>query len=508
MLKHATSKVLASSGANTTAAAATSATRRSLATVADPPVRRYGGLKDQDRIFTNLFCRGDHGLKGAQSRGDWHKTKEILLKGDSWIIQQVKDSGLRGRGGAGFPSGLKWSFMNKPGWEKDKRPRYLVVNADEGEPGTCKDREIMRGDPHKLVEGCLVAGRAMNATAAYIYIRGEFYQEASHVQQAISEAYAAGLIGKNACGSGYDFDVYLHRGAGAYICGEETALIESIEGKQGKPRLKPPFPADVGLFGCPSTVANVETVAVAPTIARRGGSWFASFGRERNHGTKLFCVSGHVNNPAVFEEEMSMPLQEMLERHCGGIRGGWENLKGIIPGGCSVPVIKRDVCEKVLMDYDSLKDHGTSLGTGAIIVMDQSVDMIRAIARFSDFYKHESCGQCTPCREGTTWVTNMMKRMQEGRAQEREIDMLQELTKQIEGHTICALGDAAAWPVQGLIKNFRPEMEARIAAFREKNGDVLFGGKLAKDVDMRYALPDNLGADARRPALGAISGPQ
>ncbi|GHJ85419.1 hypothetical protein NliqN6_1821 [Naganishia liquefaciens] len=503
MLRNAASKALAASGTNNTAAAATSATRRSLATVADPPVRRYGGLKDQDRIFTNLFCRGDHGIKGAQSRGDWHKTKEILLKGDSWIIQQVKDSGLRGRGGAGFPSGLKWSFMNKPGWEKDKRPRYLVVNADEGEPGTCKDREIMRGDPHKLVEGCLVAGRAMNATAAYIYIRGEFYQEASHVQQAINEAYAAGFIGKNACGSGYDFDVYLHRGAGAYICGEETALIESIEGKQGKPRLKPPFPADVGLFGCPSTVANVETVAVAPTIARRGGAWFASFGRERNHGTKLFCVSGHVNNPAVFEEEMSMPLQEMLERHCGGIRGGWQNLKGIIPGGCSVPVITREVSEKVLMDYDSLKDHGTSLGTGAIIVMDQTVDMIRAIARFSDFYKHESCGQCTPCREGTTWVTNMMKRMQEGRAQEREIDMLQELTKQIEGHTICALGDAAAWPVQGLIKNFRPEMEARIAQFREKNGDVLFGGKLVKDVDMRYALPDNLGGEARRPAISA-----
>lgn len=318
--------------------------------------------------------------------------------------------------------------MNKPGWEKDPRPRYLVVNADEGEPGTCKDREIMRGDPHKLVEGCLVAGRSMNATAAYIYIRGEFIEEAHRMQVAIDEAYAAGLIGKNACGSGYDFDVYVHRGAGAYICGEETALIESLEGKQGQPRLKPPFPADVGLFGCPSTVANVETVAVAPTIARRGGSWFASFGRERNSGTKLFCVSGHVNNPAVFEEEMSMPLKEMLERHCGGIRGGWDNLKGIIPGGCSVPVINREVSAKVLMDYDSLKDHGTALGTGAIIVMDNSVDMIKAIARFAKFYKHESCGQCTPCREGTTWMMNMMDRLVEGRAQEREIDMLLELT--------------------------------------------------------------------------------
>ncbi|CAD6563905.1 MAG: NADH dehydrogenase [ubiquinone] flavoprotein 1, mitochondrial [Tremellales sp. Tagirdzhanova-0007] len=471
---------------------------RSLATVSDPPVRRYGGLKDQDRIFTNLNSRHDHGLKGAKSRGDWHKTKEILLKGDSWLIQTIKDSGLRGRGGAGFPSGLKWSFMNKPGWEKDKRPRYLVVNADEGEPGTCKDREIMRGDPHKLVEGCLVAGRAMNATAAYIYIRGEFYQEASHLQQAIEEAYKAGLIGKNACGSGYDMDVYLHRGAGAYICGEETALIESLEGKQGKPRLKPPFPADVGLFGCPSTVANVETIAVAPTIARRGGKWFAGFGRERNQGTKVFCISGHVNNPCVVEEEMSIPLQELLEKHCGGVRGGWQNLKAVIPGGCSVPVIPRTTVEKVLMDYDSLKDNQTSLGTGAVIVMDQSTDLISAIARFSKFYKHESCGQCTPCREGTTWMMNMMDRMVEGRAQEREIDMLLELTKQIEGHTICALGDAAAWPIQGLMRHFRPEVEARLASFHAKNGPVLFGGKLMSETDGRFAIPDNLGGDAQR----------
>jgi NADH dehydrogenase (ubiquinone) flavoprotein 1 len=228
------------------------------------------------------------------------------------------------------------------------RPRYLVINADEGEPGTCKDREILRGDPHKLIEGCLVAGRSMNATAAYIYIRGEFYQEASHVQQAINEAYAAGFLGKNACGSGYAFDVYVHRGAGAYICGEETALIESIEGKQGKPRLKPPFPADVGLFGCPTTVANVETVAVAPTICRRGASWFAGFGRERNQGTKLYCISGHVNNPCVVEEEMSIPLKDLIEKHCGGVRGGWDNLKGIIPGGSSVPVLPIDICSQVL----------------------------------------------------------------------------------------------------------------------------------------------------------------
>ncbi|KAF7767863.1 hypothetical protein Agabi119p4_7106 [Agaricus bisporus var. burnettii] len=466
--------------------------QRSFATVADPPVRRYGGLKDQDRIFTNVYCKHDHGIKGAMSRGDWHKTKEILLKGDSWIIQSIKDSGLRGRGGAGFPSGLKWSFMNKPNWQQDPRPRYLVVNADEGEPGTCKDREILRGDPHKLVEGCLVAGRGMNASAAYIYVRGEFYQEASHLQQAIDEAYAAGFLGKNACGSGYDFDVYVHRGAGAYICGEETALIESLEGKQGKPRLKPPFPADVGLFGCPTTVANVETVAVAPTICRRGGSWFASFGRERNQGTKLFCISGHVNNPCVIEEEMSIPLKDLIDKHCGGVVGGWDNLLGIIPGGCSVPVLPKDTCAEVLMDFDSLKDAQSGLGTGAVIVMNKSTDIVSAIARFSQFYQHESCGQCTPCREGTTWMSKVMKRLVEGRGHQREIDMLLEITKQIEGRTICALGDAAAWPIQGLMRHFRPEVERRIAEFQAVHGHVGFGGHLASAVDNTLAVPDNL----------------
>lgn len=303
-------------------------------------------LKDQDRIFTNLYGDYDWSLKGAIKRGDWYKTKEILLKGHDWIINEVKASGLRGRGGAGFPSGLKWSFMN--GKPSDGRPRYLVINADEGEPGTCKDREIMRKEPHKLIEGCLVAGRAMNANVAYIYIRGEFYDEASNVQVAIDEAYMAGFLGKNACGTGYSFDVYLHRGAGAYICGEETALIESLEGKQGKPRLKPPFPADVGLFGCPTTVANVETVAVSPTICRRGGSWFASFGREKNSGTKLFCISGHVNTPCTVEESMSIPLKELIDRHAGGVRGGWDNLLAIIPGGSSVPLLPKSLCETVL----------------------------------------------------------------------------------------------------------------------------------------------------------------
>lgn len=425
-------------------------------------VQRGAPLRDSDRVFTNLYGLHDWGLKGAMSRGDWYKTKEILLKGHEWILGEVKASGLRGRGGAGFPSGLKWSFMH--GKPLDGRPRYLVVNADEGEPGTCKDREIMRHDPHKLVEGCLVAGRAMAANAAYIYIRGEFYQEAKRTQQAIDEAYKAGLIGKNACGSGYDFDVFVHRGAGAYICGEETALIESIEGKPGKPRLKPPFPADIGLFGCPTTVANVETVAVAPTICRRGGSWFASFGREKNAGTKLFCISGHVNNPCTVEESMSIPLKELIERHAGGVRGGWDNLLGIIPGGSSVPVLPKSICETVLMDFDALRDVQSGLGTAAVIVMDKSTDIVGAIARLSKFYKHESCGQCTPCREGVGWLSNMMDRFLRGKAKVEEIPMIEELTKQIEGHTICALGDAAAWPVQGLIRHFRPELERRILA--------------------------------------------
>jgi len=339
----------------------------------------------------------------------------------------------------------------------------------------------------------------MNASAAYIYIRGEFYQEASHVQQAINEAYAAGLLGKNACGSGFNFDVYVHRGAGAYICGEETALIESLEGKQGKPRLKPPFPADVGLFGCPTTVANVETVAVAPTICRRGSKWFAGFGRERNQGTKLFCISGHVNNPCVIEEEMSIPLKELVEKHCGGVIGGWDNLLGIIPGGSSVPVLPINKCSEVLMDYDSLKDAQSGLGTGAVIVMNKSTDIVSAIARFAQFYKHESCGQCTPCREGTTWMAKMMDRLVEGRGHQREIDMLLELTKQIEGRTICALGDAAAWPIQGLMRHFRPEVERRIADFQASHGHVGFGGHLASAMDENLAVPDNLGLRAPEP---------
>jgi NADH-quinone oxidoreductase subunit F len=420
-------------------------------------------LSDQDRIFTNLYGLHDWGLDGARARGDWDGTAAILARGRDTIVEEIKASGLRGRGGAGFPTGMKWSFMPK---QTDGRPAYLVVNADESEPGTCKDRDIMRHDPHKLIEGCLIASFAMGAHVCYIYIRGEFYNESRVVQAAIDEAYAAGLIGKNACGSGWDFDVYLHRGAGAYICGEETALLESLEGKKGMPRMKPPFPAAVGVYGCPTTVNNVESIAVVPTILRRGASWFSALGRPKNAGTKLFCISGHVNKPCNVEEELGIPLRELIERYAGGVRGGWDNLLATIPGGSSVPLIPRSICDTVLMDFDSLRDVQSGLGTAAVIVMDKSTDIIKAIARIAKFYKHESCGQCTPCREGAGWMMRVLYRMVEGRAEVAEIDTLEQVTRQIEGHTICALGDAAAWPVQGLIRHFRPVIEERIAAYK------------------------------------------
>jgi NADH-quinone oxidoreductase subunit F len=420
-------------------------------------------LADQDRIFTNLYGEHDWRLSGARRRGDWDGTKDLILKGRDWIVEQIKESGLRGRGGAGFSTGLKWSFMPK---KSDGGPVYLVVNADESEPGTCKDREIMRHDPHKLVEGCLLAGSAMGATAGYIYIRGEFVREAEVLDAAIAEAYDAGLLGRNACGSGYDFELHLHRGAGAYICGEETGLLESLEGKMGKPRLKPPFPAAVGVWGRPTTVNNVETIAIAPAILRRGASWFASFGRPNNAGTKIYCVSGHVNQPCTVEDAMSIPLKELIEKHAGGVRGGWDNLLAVIPGGASVPLIPKSVCEEVLMDFDALRDVQSGLGTAGVIVMDKSTDIVYAIARLAKFYMHESCGQCTPCREGTGWMWRMLTRLGQGRAEIGEIDLLQDVTKEIEGHTICALGDGAAWPVQGLIRHFRPELERRIEQAR------------------------------------------
>jgi NADH-quinone oxidoreductase subunit F len=419
-------------------------------------------LADKDRIFTNLYGFGDWGLKGARERGAWDNTKGLIDKGKDWIIAEMKASGLRGRGGAGFPTGLKWSFMPKTA--DPARPHYLVVNADESEPGTCKDREIMRNDPHLLIEGCLIASFAMEAHACYIYIRGEYIQERERLEAAVAEAYEARLIGTDNV-HGWPFDCYVHHGAGAYICGEETALLESLEGKKGMPRLKPPFPANMGLYGCPTTVNNVESIAVAPTILRRGAAWFAGFGAKNNTGTKVFCISGHVDRPCNVEDAMSIPFRELIDTHCGGIRGGWDNLLAVIPGGSSVPLVPAHEIIDAPMDFDTLRNLKSGLGTAAVIVMDKTTDIVRAIARISYFYKHESCGQCTPCREGTGWMWRVVSRMAEGRAHKREIDMLLEVTTQVEGHTICALGDAAAWPIQGLIRHFRPEIERRIDAY-------------------------------------------
>ncbi len=429
-------------------------------------------LQDKDRIFTNLYGLQDWRLEAARQRGAWNGAADIIAMGHDWIIQQIKDSGLRGRGGAGFPTGLKWSFMPK---EVGERPHYLVVNADESEPGTCKDRDIMRHDPHLFIEGCLIASYAMKANACYVYLRGEYVDERETLQAAVDEAYAAGLLGRNAAGSGWDFDLYVHHGAGAYICGEETALLESLEGKKGQPRLKPPFPAGAGLYGCPTTVNNVESIAVCPTIIRRGADWFKKFGRENNAGTKVFCISGHVERPCNVEEEMSIPLKQLIETHCGGVTGGWDNLKAVIPGGSSVPLLPKEICDDVLMDFDALKDVKSGLGTAAVIVMDKSTDIVRAISRISYFYKHESCGQCTPCREGTGWMWRVLERMADGNSSTAEIDKLLDVAGQIEGHTICALGDAAAWPVQGLIRHFRHEIEERINTYRNDRPHVAVG---------------------------------
>lgn len=423
-------------------------------------------LSSDDKIFSNLDGSAAVDLASARNRSDWLNTRDYIFKGREWIIEQIKESGLRGRGGAGFATGVKWSFMPKA--QNDgvnngiSKPNYLVINADESEPGTCKDRDVIRYEPHKLIEGAVLASVAVGAHVCYIYIRGEFYNESLILQRAIDECYNAGLIGKNACDSGYNIDIYLHKGAGAYICGEETALLESLEGNLGKPRLKPPFPAQFGLYGCPTNINNVESISVVPTILRRGAKWFASIGKPNNTGTKIFCISGHVNKPCNVEEAMGIPLRELIEQYAGGVRGGWGNLKAVIPGGSSTPLIPKNTCDDITMDFDALRSVGSALGTGGVIVMDNSTDIIYAIARLSKFYMHESCGQCTPCREGTGWMWHIMMRFVNQKADVSEIDMLLNVTKEIEGHTICALGDAAAWPIQGLIRHFRHEIEAKM----------------------------------------------
>ena len=415
-------------------------------------------IKNEDIIFNNIHSFKIKNIEDALGFGDWYNIKNLLNKDPDWIVEQIKKSQLRGRGGAGFPTGLKWSFMPK----ESKQDHYLVINADESEPGTCKDREIIRNEPFKLIEGALLAGKAIKASKGYIYIRGEFISEARVLEKAVKESYQKGFLGKNILNSSFSFDLYVHRGAGAYICGEETGLLESLEGKKGMPRLKPPFPANAGLYGKPTTVSNVETVAVVPAILNRGADWFANIGSKNNTGSKLFCISGHVESPCVVEEEMGIPLRELIERYSGGVIGGWNNLLAVIPGGSSTPLIPKSICDDVNMDFDSLLEKGSALGTAGVIVMNKSTDIVKAIWRLSKFYSHESCGQCTPCREGTGWITRTMNKLITGDVDIKDIDLLKNICDQVEGHTICALGDAAAWPVQGLIKHFRPELEKRI----------------------------------------------
>jgi NADH-quinone oxidoreductase subunit F len=388
--------------------------------------------------------------------GGYQALKMILVDGmtPEQVIEEVKASGLRGRGGAGFPTGLKWSFMprNAPG------QKYIVCNSDESEPGTCKDRDILRFNPHALVEGMIICGYAIGATVGYNYMRGEFMDEpAQHFEAAVREAYDAGYLGKNILGSGVEFNLYPALGAGAYICGEETALLESLEGKKGQPRYKPPFPANFGLYGKPTTINNTESLASAPAIIRNGAQWFADLGIPNNGGVKCFSMSGHLNKPGNFEISMGTPFKDLLEM-AGGVRDG-HKLKAVIPGGSSVPILTADMMMECNMDYDSISKAGSMLGSGAVIVMDETTDMVRALRRISRFYYSESCGQCTPCREGTGWLYRVLTRIVDGKGRPEDIDQLAEVSHKIEGRTICALGDAAAMPVWSFIKHFRHEFE-------------------------------------------------
>jgi NADH-quinone oxidoreductase subunit F len=370
------------------------------------------------------------------------------------VIEEVKASGLRGRGGAGFPTGVKWSFMPR----QSPIQKYVVCNSDESEPGTCHDRDILRYNPHALIEGMAIGGYAMNATVGYNYIRGEFLGEPiPRFEEALKQAYAAGLLGKNILGSGVDFDLHAYIGAGAYICGEETALLESLEGKQGRPRFKPPFPANFGLYGKPTTINNTQSYASVPTIMRKGAKWFSDLGVANSGGTMIFSMSGHVNKPGNFELPLGIPFKDLLEL-AGGVREG-RTLKAVIPGGVSVPVVPGAVMMDATMDYDGLRKAGSSLGTGSAIIMDDSTCMVKALERISRFYYAESCGQCTPCREGTGWMNRLLKRVLAGQGKSSDLDMLLDVAGKIEGHTICAFGDASAWPIQSFMKHFRHEFE-------------------------------------------------
>jgi NADH-quinone oxidoreductase subunit F len=413
-------------------------------------------MANQVCFITTQFGDQAHTLKSYLKVGGYQAWKKILAEKTppEAVIEEIKDSGLRGRGGAGFPTGMKWSFMprNMPG------QKYIVCNSDESEPGTCKDRDILRFNPHALVEGMAIAGYSIGATVGYNYMRGEFMDEPFiHFEQAVKEAYEMGLLGKNIQGTGVDFDLYGTLGAGAYVCGEETALLESLEGKKGQPRFKPPFPASFGLYGRPTTINNTETLSSIPVIMRNGGKWFADLGVKNSGGEKLFSMSGHLNNPGNFEIPMGTPFPELLAM-AGGVRNG-RKLKAVIPGGSSVPVLPGEVMMGLTMDYDTIAKAGSYLGSGAVIVMDDTTDMVKVLLRISRFYFSESCGQCTPCREGTGWLYRMLTRIVEGKGKPEDVTRLEEISHNIEGRSICALGEAAAMPVWSFVKNFREEFE-------------------------------------------------
>ncbi len=390
-------------------------------------------------------------------RGGYEALGKALAMGPDDVVEIVKSSGLRGRGGAGFPTGVKWSFMPK----EQKKAHYLLCNADESEPGTFKDRELMRWDPHQLIEGCLIGAHAIRAQHVYIYCRGEFFETNQVLARAVEDAYAKGYVGENILDSGSTIDVTVHQGAGAYICGEETGMMNSLEGRRGEPRIKPPFPAAVGAFGKPSTINNVETLCVVPHIVKNGGEWYRQWGTEKSPGTKLFCVSGHVNKPGNYELPLGFPLIELIEDVCGGIPNG-HALKAVIPGGSSVPLINAEEARACKLDYEGCVDVGTMLGCASVIVMDETADIVKQVRRMVDFYAHESCGQCTPCREGTTWTAQILRRIENGKGTEDDLDTLMEMTQNMVGTTICVLSDSVAAPVQSSIEKFRDEYLALI----------------------------------------------
>jgi NADH-quinone oxidoreductase subunit F len=416
--------------------------------VSDREVRvlsKYFGDPTQRRLATYV------------ERGGYQALKKAFEMGQDPVIDEVKASGLRGRGGAGFPAGVKWSFMPK----QPTKPHYLLCNADESEPGTFKDRELMRWDPHQLIEGILIASYAIRAKHAYIYCRGEFFEATQVLARAVEDAYAKGYAGADIMGSGNDIDITVHVGAGAYICGEETGLMNSLEGRRGQPRVKPPFPAAVGAFGMPSTVNNVETLSAVPHIVTHGGQWYRQWGTEKSPGTKLFCVSGHVNKPGNYELPLGFPLMDLIEDVCGGMRDG-KALKAVIPGGSSVPLLNAEECGRCNLDYEGVQAVGSMLGCASVIVMDEDTDIVKQVRRMVQFYAHESCGQCTPCREGTAWMTKVLLRIEEGRGTEEDLDTLLEMSRQMTGTTICVLSDSAAAPVVSSIQKFRDEYLALI----------------------------------------------